>query len=242
MRLPLLSFILMLAVLAQAIIGQYVDSTASATAACSSDADVSSQHKSLCHLYCPTLHRPPGVNVTRRQQFFCHWCSCHKCALAAQQELAPEVTTSDFDAAVATIADAVAGKMLPPLASIVTLMDAVSSNAETAYLRNRSQQEVLGFFGGYGSIGTEPLQMLAYAREFACAAKVPQVVCEVGLFQGHSAALFLALTAHQAATCARSLSHRAPIIRHATRVKPSTAAHACVLDAFDGRRPCRWQM
>ena len=142
--------------------------------------------------------RHPLLN-TSRATIWCSWCSCG-CS-ATSGGLTTQVEVANFDVAVAAVSNAAAAGLLPPLASLLTIMDAISHNAESALLKSGwSKNKVLAFFGRYGNIGTEPAQLLAYVRALLCLDTPPSSVCEVGLFQGHSAALFLALTARQGAT------------------------------------------
>ena len=161
---------------------------------CSLDGFVT-QRAQACEEWC----RHPLLN-TSRTTILCSWCSCG-CSATAGAGLTAPVEVADFDVAVAAISNAAVAGVLPPLSSLLKVMDAVSHNAESALLKQgKSKHAVLAFFGKYGNIGTEPAQLLAYVRALVCLDTPPSHVCEVGLFQGHSAALFLALTAHQAAT------------------------------------------
>lgn len=167
---------------------------AKASSICSFDGFVT-QRALACEEWC----RHPLLN-TSRAAILCRWCSCGCSATAGG--LAAQVEVADFDKAVAAISNAAAAGLLPPLVSLLTIMDAVSHNAESALRRQRgwSKHRVLSFLGRYGNIGTEPAQLLAYVRALLCLDTPPRNVCEVGLFEGHSAVLFLALTARQVAT------------------------------------------
>lgn len=160
---------------------------------------VEAQRASLCNEWCP-LFQNQQLPASPRNGIFCKYCSCEgSCPKAVG--FAPNVSHAEFRIAADTIGDAAAAGRPPPLLHLGRVLDGVSNNAEQA-LRRRgwASHRVLSFFNRMGNIGTEPAQLLAYASAFSCASQPPRSVCEVGLFQGHSAALFLALTSRQSAT------------------------------------------
>jgi len=101
------------------------------------------------------------------------------------------------------LAHAFASGLQPPLVHLVRVLDGVSHNAEQAFINSgEPANKVLEFFRSYGNVGTEPSQLLGYASALSCSPRSANIgsLCEVGLFQGHSAALFLALTGVQKTT------------------------------------------
>lgn len=175
-------------------------------AACGPEANAAALKRAQCSAWCDWVRQSPHrARAGYRHRIFCRWCACTpRCdgegeGPVRMDGLTPPVSLADVHQAVGVIAETAARLQPPPLPALVVLLDAVSHNAEQAMLRvGRSTANVLSLFSGYGSIGTEPAQILAYARALTCAPQPPRHVCEVGLFQGHSAAIFLALTRGEA--------------------------------------------
>lgn len=157
---------------------------------CWSTSDLATQKQVQCHTWCSSTIEWQGPHAL----IFSDWCGCQSEARAATDtRLSPFIPAHEYQWAVHSIASSGG---VPPLASLITLLDSVSHNAEQSLIKHGwSAERVLAFFASYGNIGTEPEQILAYVRALHCAKRPPRH-SEVGLFQGHSAALFMAATAN----------------------------------------------
>lgn len=98
------------------------------------------------------------------------------------------------------IADAAADAARPlPRAAFGLLMQAVTANADAAMRAKGWSPAAIQRQWGMGHVGTETEQQVLYAERLRSTRPKPSAICEVGFNAGHSAALFLALTAPQVA-------------------------------------------